>query len=80
MKQEGYGRGYEYAHDREEGTSGMSCLPESLLGQQFYKPTDRGMEKRLGEWLAEIRRVQAGLRRSEKSGSEKNIPPASAQE
>lgn len=80
MKQEGYGRGYEYAHDRVEGTSAMSCLPDSMLGRQYYVPTDRGMEKRLGEWLAEIRRIQAGLRRGEKPKADKNIPPASAKE
>ena len=62
MKQLGYGRGYEYAHDLEEGTTGMSCLPDSLAGRSYYEPADRGLEQRLRERLVEIRRLQAGLR------------------
>jgi putative ATPase len=36
----------------------MECLPPSLAGRQYYFPTDRGMEKRIGERLAEIRRLR----------------------
>jgi putative ATPase len=56
MKAEGYGKGYEYAHDREDAVTGMDCLPERLAGARFYRPTDRGFEKslreRLESWLA----------------------------
>ena len=34
MKQLGYGKGYRYAHDEEEGVSGMDCLPEALAGKR----------------------------------------------
>jgi putative ATPase len=45
MKDLGYGRGYRYAHDEAEGVAGMDCLPESLAGRRYYRPTERGREK-----------------------------------
>ena len=33
----------------------MECLPESLVGTRFYEPTNRGLEQRIAERLAEIR-------------------------
>jgi putative ATPase len=36
----------------------MQCLPPSLAGRRFYLPTDRGLEKRIAERLAEIRKVR----------------------
>ena len=47
MKELDYGKGYEYAHDAEEGVTGMDCLPPSLAGRRYYAPTDRGFEKEL---------------------------------
>jgi putative ATPase len=59
MKQLDYGKGYQYAHDDPEGTADMDCLPESLAGKKYYKPTERGFEKeikrRIDGW-AEIKR------------------------
>ena len=55
MKQEGYGRGYRYAHDEPGGVADLDCLPERLQGMRFYEPTDRGMEKQLAERLAVLR-------------------------
>jgi putative ATPase len=59
MKQLDYGKGYQYAHDDPEGTVDMDCLPESLAGTKYYKPTERGFEKeikrRIDGW-AEIKR------------------------
>lgn len=52
MKQIGYGQGYEYDHDAEEGFSGANYWPEALGPQRFYEPTERGFEKRIGERLA----------------------------
>ena len=45
MKDLGYGSGYRYAHD-EEGkvAAGMQCLPDSLAGTEYYKPTEEGRE------------------------------------
>ena len=56
MKAEGYGAGYEYAHDHEDAVTALTCLPERLRGKRFYRPVDRGLEKelkaRLEKWLA----------------------------
>ena len=55
MKNWGYGAGYQHAHKSEDALTDMECLPDSLAGRRFYEPTDRGMEKRIGERLEEIR-------------------------
>jgi putative ATPase len=62
MKEWGYGQGYQHAHQFEDAVPGMECLPESLAGHQYYFPTDRGIEKRIAERLAEIRRLKAERR------------------
>jgi putative ATPase len=36
----------------------MECLPPSLAGRRYYFPTGRGLEKRIGERLDEIRRLR----------------------
>jgi len=59
MRHLGYGKGYQYAHNAEEKTTNMPCLPESLLGRSYYHPTDQGFEKRLRERMEEIRRIQS---------------------
>jgi len=54
MKEQGYGKGYQYAHDYEEGYSGQECLPERLAGRKFYEPKGHGYEKSIVErmeWL-----------------------------
>ena len=48
MKDLGYGRGYQYAHDFEEQTAAMECLPEALAGRRFYEPKDVGLKRRSG--------------------------------
>jgi putative ATPase len=55
MKELGYGKGYQYAHDLKEKVADMECLPDSLRGRKYYHPTDQGMERRIAEILAEIR-------------------------
>ncbi|HUA02012.1 MAG TPA: replication-associated recombination protein A [Candidatus Aquilonibacter sp.] len=54
----GYGKGYQYAHDVEEKVTDMTCLPASLAGRAYYKPTDQGFEARLRQRLEEIRRIK----------------------
>ncbi len=58
MKAWGYGSGYEHAHQFEDAVNQMECLPESLAGRHWYHPTDRGLEKRIGERLDEIRMLR----------------------
>jgi putative ATPase len=63
MKQEGYGTGYEYDHDAEEGFSGQNYFPDGMPRQQFYDPEGRGFEaevkKRLSRWK-ELRGKRSG--------------------
>jgi putative ATPase len=56
MKEWGYGQGYQHAHQFQDAMVEMECLPPSMAGRTWYHPTDRGVEKRIGERLAEIRR------------------------
>jgi putative ATPase len=58
MKNIGYGKGYEYAHDLEEKVADMECLPASLAGKNYYRPTDQGFEARLRQRMEEIRRIK----------------------
>lgn len=54
MRQEGYGKGYQYAHDTEEKLTAMPCLPDDLLDRHYYQPTQEGLEGRLKERLEKI--------------------------
>src|SRR5208283_1671440 len=58
MKEWGYSQGYQHAHHFEDAIVHMDCLPPSLAGRRYYHPTDRGVEKRIGERLEEIRRLR----------------------
>jgi putative ATPase len=63
MKQLGYGKGYAYDHDTDEGFSGDNYWPEGMAPQTYYEPTDRGFEKRVAERLAyweDLRRAKRG--------------------
>lgn len=54
MKEQGYGKGYQYAHDYEDGYAGQECLPDKLAGRKFYEPKGHGYEKSIVErmeWL-----------------------------
>jgi putative ATPase len=51
MKNVGYGKGYAYDHDADEGFSGQDYWPEVMEPQAFYEPTDRGFEARIRERL-----------------------------
>ena len=58
MRQWGYGEGYQHAHDFDNAVPDMDCLPDELAGREFYQPTDRGLEKRIGERLREFHTVR----------------------
>jgi putative ATPase len=66
MKDIGYGKGYQYDHDAEEGFSGQNYFPDGMPRQRFYNPPERGFErelvKRLDYW--------AKLRAKRQSGDE----------
>jgi putative ATPase len=64
MKQLDYGKGYQYAHDDPEAVASMDCLPESLAGRRYYRPTERGFEKEIKRRLDAWERIKAERRRS----------------
>lgn len=51
MKDVGYGKGYAYDHDSDEGFSGQNYWPEGMSAQTFYNPSERGFEARVKERL-----------------------------
>ena len=55
MAREGYGQGYQYAHDAQDKLTTMQCLPDSLKGKTYYHPTGQGLETRFKTRLEEIR-------------------------
>jgi len=61
MKSEGYGEGYQYAHDREDAVTSLTCLPDRLADRVFYRPTARGLEgelaRRIEAWRAARRKL-----------------------
>ncbi len=70
MRAEGYGAGYEYAHNLDEKVSAMPCLPPSLEGRSYYQPTGEGLEETFRKRLEEIqerKRKKESEVRSQKS-------------
>lgn len=51
MKDIGYGKGYTYDHDADEGFSGDRYWPDEMDPQQFYKPVERGFEREIAKRL-----------------------------
>jgi putative ATPase len=64
MKNVGYGKGYAYDHNADEGFSGQDYWPEEMEPQAFYEPTDRGFEARvkarLDYWAQRRKELQQG--------------------
>lgn len=56
MDELGYGHGYKYAHDYEDKLTDMQCLPDNLVGTEYYHPGDQGEEARFKERLNEIKK------------------------
>lgn len=52
MRAIGRGEGYRYDHDEPDAFSGQSYWPEALQAESFYRPNDRGFERRIAERLA----------------------------
>jgi putative ATPase len=63
MKEVGYGRGYVYAPDTEEGVGGLDCLPDALQGTRFYVPRGEGFERTLRERLERWRELREEVRK-----------------
>jgi putative ATPase len=60
MREDGYGKGYRYAHDYEGGyVPGESYLPDELAGRRFYEPSERGLESKIKQHLERLRHSTA---------------------
>ena len=55
MKNLDYGKGYQYAHDTEEKLTDIQCLPDALLGREYYRPAKEGEESLYQERLEKIK-------------------------
>jgi putative ATPase len=62
MKDLGYAKGYRYAHDEAGRVADMDCLPPSLQGRTYYRPTQEGREKQLAQRMEEIRKIREAKR------------------
>ncbi|MBQ6395685.1 MAG: hypothetical protein IJH87_05020, partial [Atopobiaceae bacterium] len=64
MKDLGFGDGYRYAHNEADKVAPeMACLPDSLVGTEYYHPTAEGREgsfKDRLEWFRDLRRRAQG--------------------
>ena len=66
MKELGYGRDYRYAHDEPHAyAAGESYMPDGIDEPDFYQPTDRGLEIKIGEKLAWLRELDEAARDDE---------------
>jgi len=71
MKEWGYGAGYRYDPDEEDGVAEQAYLPDALTGCRFYVPGRFGFEKTIGqrlEWWARRRRRETGGHEAESEG------------
>ena len=59
MKNLGYGKEYQYAHDYDGKVTDMQCLPDNLVGRSWYHPSDQGFEARLRQRMAEIAKIKS---------------------
>ena len=59
MKEQGYGAGYAYDHDAEDGFSGQDYFPESMTRPAWYVPVERGFERELAKRVAYFARLRA---------------------
>ena len=55
MRELDYGKGYQYAHNTAEKLTDMQCLPPSLIGREYYVPTEQGIESKYKVRLQQIK-------------------------
>jgi len=63
MREQGYGEGYAYDHDAEDGFSGQNYFPDGMRRPVLYQPVERGFERELKkrvEWFAKLRDKRGG--------------------
>ena len=63
MQELDYGKGYQYAHDTADKLTDMQCLPDSLEGRAYYRPTEQGLEAKYKARLEQIKQWKAQHRK-----------------
>lgn len=58
MKEQGFGAGYDYDHDAEDGFSGQNYFPDGVKRPVLYAPVERGFERELGKRLSYFSRLR----------------------
>lgn len=58
MKEQGYGKGYKYAHNFNGAVADQTHLPDKLAGSKYYRPTDRGYEKIINDRLQHLQELK----------------------
>jgi putative ATPase len=67
MKELGYGKLYRYAHDEPDAyAADETYLPDGIGQPNWYRPTPRGLEQKIGEKLSYLRELDAAARKSAK--------------
>jgi len=56
----GHGQDYRYAHDAPHAVATQQYLPDDLVGTQYYRPSDRGFERSVGERMERVRKILRG--------------------
>ena len=65
MKELDYGKGYRYAHnEKDKVAAGMQCLPDSLVGTVYYRPTEEGREGLFKQRLEQLNALRRAARSS----------------
>jgi len=72
MKELGYGKGYQYAHNFPDAHVPQEYLPEQLQGRTYYSPTTRGYEKVVKDRLEKWYKIRREFRAGEKGDKEKH--------
>ena len=58
MKEMGLKKEYRYAHDEPHAyAAGENYWPEGVKAEAFYKPTDRGLEMKIAEKMAFLKKL-----------------------
>ena len=59
MKEHGFGEGYQYDHDAEDGFSGQNYFPDTMKRGVYYSPVERGHERELKKRLDYFSKLRA---------------------
>jgi putative ATPase len=73
MRNLGYGAGYQYDHDAQDGFSGQNYFPDAMARQNFYAPKETGFEREIAkrlEYWSKLRARRADAGRAEAGPAE----------